>query len=119
MKNLLKNIGLRNFNLAVSDAASGIAVVNTTMFYCYYGGKETFTDDYFSKLFGEYSFVQNLLFNTGFMWTDIVMLLSATPTTTVEDYAYFVAFYVGDFIFRIIFKATSDGNCWYPWNACT
>ena len=96
MKNLLKNIGLRNFNLAVADISSALSVVNSTMIYCYNGGKATFTGDYFSKLFGQYSFVQNLLFNTGFMWTDVVMLSLATPATTIEDYAYFVAFYVGD-----------------------
>ena len=74
------------------------------MNYCYYGQKETFTGTYFQTLFSNWNFVQNLLFNAGYMWTDVVMLLLATPATTEEDYAYFMAFYVGDFIFRIIFK---------------
>ena len=52
------------------------------------------------------------------MWIDIVMLSVATPYNTVDDYAYFIAFYIGDFIFRFIFKSVADGNCWYPWNNC-
>jgi len=52
------------------------------------------------------------------MWTDILMLVVGRPTETETDYAYYVAFYSGDFIFRFIFRQEGDGNCWYPWVTC-
>ena len=52
------------------------------------------------------------------MWTDILMLVVGRPTETESDYAYYVAFYTGDFLFRFIFRQEGDGNCWYPWVVC-
>jgi len=38
------------------------------------------------------------------MWTDIVMLIVGRPGYTETDYGFYVAFYLGDFLFRFIFR---------------
>jgi len=99
-----------------------IYFINATSINCYQGGLEIFTttgeENYFYKLIVEFDFIYNILFNFGYMWTDMVMILLGTPYNTAEPYPYYLAFYLGDFMFRFIFRAESDVNCWYPWNNC-
>ena len=96
--------------------------VNATAINCYAGGLEIFTtpgeQNYFYKLIIGFDFIYNIFFNFGYMWTDLVMILLGTPYNTSEPYPYYLSFYIGDFIFRFIFRAESDTNCWYPWNNC-
>lgn len=70
------------------------------------------------KLFTELDLLVNIVFNLGYMWTDIIMMVIGRPGETETDYAYYIAFYIGDFLFRFLFKETGNGNCWYPWNIC-
>ena len=85
---------------------------------CYYGAKEFITGEGLVKLYTEYDIFSNILFNGGYMWTDIIMLLVGKNGETENNYYYYVAFYVGDFIFRFIFRESYEGNCWYPWVIC-
>ena len=70
------------------------------------------------KLFTELDILNNITFNIGFMWTDLIMLATVTPGYTTADLLYYIFFYVGDFLFRFIFKKTANGYCWLPWNNC-
>ena len=90
----------------------------TVFRYCWYGLKQYTSGDYLLELITEGKIVENFLFNIGFMWTDVLMLVVGKPETTETDYAYYVAFYTGDLVFRFIFRQTGDGNCWYPWVVC-
>lgn len=90
----------------------------TVVLYCYFGAKTWIDDNTLIHLVTELHIVENFFFNIGYMWTDIVMLIVGRPGETQTDYAYYVAFYVGDFIFRWLFKEQGDGNCWYPWVVC-
>mmetsp|Transcript_16610 Transcript_16610/g.28294 ORF Transcript_16610/g.28294 Transcript_16610/m.28294 type:complete len:136 (-) Transcript_16610:109-516(-) len=86
--------------------------------HCYYGLKGEVSVDSLTKLYTELDVLANILFNFGFIWTDIVMLAIGKPGETEKDYGYYVMFYVFDFIFRFVFRQTSSGYCWLPWNGC-
>lgn len=73
--------------------------------------------EYLMSLFTKLNLLVNISFNLGFMWTDVVMLVVGRPGETESDYGYYVMYYIGDFLFRFIFKESALGNCWYPWNA--
>jgi hypothetical protein len=110
----------RELTEAVTDGYGALVYVNPITVYCYYGGLDYFNLESLRNLYQDFDFLQNILFNAGFIWTDIIMLLVGKPGKTETDYAFYVAFYVGDLIFRFIFRsATADeGNCWYPWIEC-
>lgn len=110
----------RQLTDAVTDAYGAMLYVNPISVSCYYGSLEYFNLQSLIDLYTNFDFLQNILFNAGFIWTDIVMLLVGKPGKTETDYGFYVAFYVGDLIFRFIFRsATADeGNCWYPWIEC-
>ena len=100
---------------------------NYTAVPCYFGAKQVLLDDQWKEVINNPSnfflgftvdFLTNLVFNVGFIWTDIIMLILATPTNTVSPYPFYMSFYVGDLLFRFWFKAEVDENCWYPWNSC-
>lgn len=94
--------------------------VNSISAYCYYGSLEYFTIESMKRLYAEFDIVANIIFNAGYIWTDIVMLMVGKPGETETDYGFYVAFYTGDLIFRFIFRSASEdvGNCWYPWIEC-
>ena len=106
MQNTLNNMNSRNFEKAVADAAQAMSLSNKLFYYCYFGGKAQFTYEYFMNLWVKLNILDNLYFNAGYIWTDIILLSLATPSTTEEDYMYFVSFYLGDLIFRFIFRQT-------------
>ena len=110
----------RKLTSAVTDGYAALVYVKSISVYCYYGGLEYFTWQSIVNLYTDFDFLQNILFNEGFIRTDIVMLLVGVPGKTETDYAFYLFFYIGDFIFRFIFRsATADeGNCWYPWIEC-
>lgn len=58
------------------------------------------------------------MFNVGYMWIDFIMLLTGTSGNTEENFRYYQAFYLSDFIFRFVFKEGSTDNCWFPWASC-
>jgi hypothetical protein len=52
----------------------------------------------------EFNFLTNILFNAGYIWSDIVMLIVGDPNKTKNDYAYYLGFYVGDLVLRFFFS---------------
>lgn len=110
----------RELTNAVTDAYNAMIYINPITVSCYYGGLEYFNLEELKTLYTDFDIVQNIVFNIGFMWTDIIMLVVGRPGKTETDYGFYLAFYLGDFLFRFIFRqATADeGNCWYPWIEC-
>jgi len=88
-------------------------------YHCYYGTITFFNPDNLLKLFTELNLLVNIAFNSGYMWTDVVMLVLGRPGETETDYAYYVMYYIGDFLLRFLFKESAEGQCWLPWNLCT
>jgi hypothetical protein len=60
--------------------------------------------EYLTLLFGKFDIFANILFNAGFMYTDLTMMVIGIPGYTESDYLYYIMFYVGDFIFRFFFR---------------
>lgn len=108
----------RELTQAVTNLYKGMQYIYKVNYNCYYGAISVINQAYLTALITNLKILENLMFNVGFIYTDIMMLYIGKPGETESDYAYYLAFYIGDFIFRFIFKETGDGNCWYPWNAC-
>lgn len=92
--------------------------INSTFVNCYRGTKELLLGDTLPNLVLQGDILVNLIFNIGYIWTDIVMLAIGTPTNTVSSYPFYVSFYVGDLLFRFVFSSEKKTNCWYPWLNC-
>lgn len=108
----------RDILKTVEKMSRVLLFINSTFVNCWRGTKELFLGSYIPDLVLKMSIVDNLAFNLGFIWTDIVMLTLATPSNTVSTYPYFMAFYVGDLLFRLLITIEETENCWYPWNNC-
>ena len=124
---MLISIEDRDIELTLDYMANVLFYVNYTSVPCYFGAKETLLKEQWSDLLENpdtfllqfaIDFSVNMVFNIGFIWTDIIMLSLATPSNTQSSYPFYMSFYVGDLIFRFWFKAEVDENCWYPWNLC-
>jgi hypothetical protein len=70
---------LRLLTDAVTDAYGALLYIEPISVYCYYGGLEYFNLQSLVNLYTDFDFLQNILFNAGFIWTDIVMLLVGKP----------------------------------------
>jgi hypothetical protein len=46
---------------------------------CYYGVTEFFTPENIEKLWLELDFVKNIMFNIGYLYTDVVMIAIGVP----------------------------------------
>jgi hypothetical protein len=68
---------------------------------CYYGITSYVSLDV-GTTFGWSSILSNVLYNAGFMFTDIVVLLT-TSSWEVSNYSYFIGAYVGDFLMRFLY----------------
>lgn len=116
---MLGYMGARDIVQVIDKMAKYLYYINFTVVPCYRGTKEILFNKTLENLFGpELNIIDNVFFGAGFMWTDIVMLTLATPTNTVSSYPFYLSFYVGDFLFRFIFKSELDTNCWFPWEDC-
>lgn len=124
---MLISIEDRDIESTLDYMANVLFYVNYTSVPCYFGAKETLFKEQWSDLLENpdtfllqfaIDFSVNMVFNIGFIWTDIIMLSLATPSNTQSSYPFYMSFYVGDLIFRFWFKAEVDENCWYPWNLC-
>ena len=111
----------RDLTNMVERIYNALEFIYSANFYCYYGFSSFISADFFSKLFSaeELNLPLNIAYNSGFIYTDIVMLMIGVPGETTVDWMYYVFFYVGDIIFRFFFREASSNNCWYPWNACS
>ena len=59
-----------------------------------------------SSLFKTDTLLQNVLYNMGYMFTDILDLVFYDPTNT-DPYWYYVAYRVGDFFIRFLYYDTT------------
>lgn len=107
--------------------AATLYYFNYTAVPCYFGAKAVLLDEQWKQVIEDTDgfilsflndFFINIIFNIGFIWTDIIMLTLGNPTNTVSAFPFYMSFYVGDLLFRFFFKAEVDDNCWYPWNKC-
>jgi hypothetical protein len=99
----------RQLSLAVENVYKTLSYTYKVNYHCYYGAIQFFNADNLLKLVTELNLLVNLAFNVGYMWTDIVMLVLGQPGETETDYAYYVSYYLGDFLFRFLFKETAYG----------
>ena len=109
----------RNIKDMVKNFYEAMKLQYKVTYYCWYGIKKYLGGQYLIDLIIKFKVIEVILFNLGYMWTDFVMLALGRPGQTESDFAYYVAFYIGDFFFRFIFKQEGDGNCWYEWITCT
>ena len=70
--------------------------------HCYYGVESYIVLDY-ATFFTLGGIGENVLFNLGFMFTDIVEILLNGPDT-IHKWTYYVAYRVGDFAMRFFYK---------------
>jgi hypothetical protein len=110
---------------AVNEAYIALKYTNSISTSCYYGLiVYGFDITALQDVYESYNFLENAMFNAGFIWTDIVMLLvgyyNKGDPTTDTNWFYYMSYYTGDLIFRFIFMADTadEGNCWYPWVVC-
>lgn len=104
MRNAYGFLAKRDLHQVVKETYTILKQIKRTVFFCWFGTKYYITGERLLALFAELDILNNVAYNIGFMWTDIVMLLVAVPGQTENDLLYYYAFYVGDFIFRFIFK---------------
>ena len=102
---------------AVDKLYASLGHIYNVNYYCYYGFAQFFNADYLIKLLGEGDILSNILFNSGFMYTDLTMIVIGIPGYTESDYMYYIMFYIADFFFRFLFRQEKNGYCWLPWNS--
>lgn len=108
----------RKLHDAIKELYTVLKQVKRVSYFCYWGTKQ-YLGEKILTLFTELDILNNIVYNLGYMWTDFVMLIVVQPGYTQSDLLYYIFFYIGDFIFRFIFKKTTDGYCWLPWNNCS
>jgi hypothetical protein len=108
----------RDLTNMVERIYNALSFVYSMNLYCFYGFKTFISITFIQELITNYDLPMNMVYNSGFIYTDLLMLFIGVPGDTATDWMYYVFFYVGDFIFRFLFREASSNNCWYPWNAC-
>jgi hypothetical protein len=111
---------------AVNELYIALKYTHSISVSCYYGLiVYGFDPAALVGVYESYGFLRNAMFNAGFIWTDIVMLLvgsfnKGNPRIGDTNWFYYMSFYVGDLLFRFFFVAdqADEGNCWYPWVVC-
>lgn len=71
---------------------------------CYKGIQSQLTDGSIIALFNDGNLVENLLYNAGYMYLDIQAIVKNDPTTKT-NWSYFVAYHLGDFLLRFVYKS--------------
>lgn len=96
-KNDVKN-GMKYFNnfATLTDEISN---------NCYYFFAPYLTLDYSTFLNGN-TLLENVLYNAGFMFTDIITVATTDPLT-VSNWSYVLASTIGDFLIRFFYRDTS------------
>lgn len=70
---------------------------------CYMGVHESIDPISYQNLFTSDELLLNILFNAGYMYTDIYNIATNSPAT-VSNWAYFLAYNVGDFMVRFLYR---------------
>ena len=85
---------------------------------CYYGAKPYFNTAYFQALLGG-DFLLNLLYNVGYLYIDVTMLVTGAFTPLESDLYYYMSFYGIDAVGRLLFRDGTTENCWFTWSGCS
>ena len=109
----------RDLTNMVERIYNALSYVYNMNLYCYYGFSSFISAGFFSDLILKWDLPMNIAYNSGYIYTDLIMLFIGVPGETTVDWMYYVFFYVGDLVFRFLFKTASSNTCWYPWNACS
>lgn len=93
-----------------NDVKNGMTSLNNMMKltdeianHCYYGIEEQITVN-FLALIG-LPMLENVLYNAGYMFTDVLTIITADPENTV-NYPYVLSSNIGDFLMRFIYRDT-------------
>lgn len=93
--------------------AQGMKALNTLMSYtgpitatCYKGVNETLSSGTFSNLEKGDTLLVNILYNAGYMYTDVFDIITGVPSTGLT-WPYYLAFQVGDFFARFLYESES------------
>ena len=108
----------RKLTKSVYQAYVSLRYMHAVANHCFYGLTPLVNLETIQTLLDDLDIVYNLLFNFGFIWTDLVMLSIGRIGETEVDYFYYLFFYLADLVMRFLFRQTSDGYCWLPWNNC-
>ena len=83
-----------------------ISFSDNIMESCYTTFSTEISVDYFED-FKWYTIPENLVYNIGYMWMDLVNYYFYTPATVpYKDWAFFIFYLSGDFIFRFFYSGT-------------
>lgn len=69
---------------------------------CYNGVSETVTQSTYQSLLVGDTLLTNVLYNAGYMYTDVYNVMTNDPST-VNDWPYFLAYQLGDFVARFVY----------------
>ena len=85
--------------------------MSNSLFNCYYSVKDPTTSSGYKKTFSFMTVMWNILFNLGFMYTDIYKLTNNLLGSTAAWYN--VGFYCGDFVIRFLYSNYVERD-YYP-----
>ena len=81
----------RDLSSAVGEASIGLVYFNSISVNCYYGFRVFVTPDELENVYSTYNFFENAIYNLGFIYTDIIMLIVvyANKTKPTSETNYF------------------------------
>ena len=112
---LIKGIEYSELGETISAASSfydGLKYFDEFSIYCMDAFVYDLGSDYWSELFSVwYGILENLAYNLGFMWTDIINYIYYTPDTVPDnDFGFFTVYLAGDFIMRFFVHDSTPHN---------
>ena len=112
---LIKGVEYAERKESISAASSfydGLKLFDEFGIYCMDAFVYDLGTAYWENLFSEWWGVfENLLYNLGFMWTDIINYIYFTPDTVPDgDYGFFTCYLIGDFLMRFFVADRTPHN---------
>ena len=100
-----KNMALGETTDALQDFYSYLTYTHEITRMCYYGFSTTFAASTYSNLASVDGMGLNVLYNLGYIYTDIYMLV--TGDTSNAGYSYYLFYHIGDFTMRFLYRDES------------
>lgn len=102
---LIKGIEFSELGETISAASSfydGFKLFDEFGIYCMDAFIYDLGTDYWNTLFSVwYGIFENLAYNLGYMWTDVINYIYYTPDTVPDnDFGFFTVYLAGDFLMR-------------------
>ena len=89
----------------MTDVYNMMSRVGNLTLNCYYGILYTSTINW-ATLFTSDELINNILYNLGYMFTDVLNIIIYNPKQT-NRYSYYLGFNVGDFFIRFLYYNTN------------